>query len=118
MTDLHKLDEQRGHSLVPTPEELESIPRLYATDDIPLRETVVHLHYFVAGADWYVAEIDPETWAMFAHCDLGLGFPEWGYVSLAELADLCVRTPQGFPLYVERDRHFSARPWFEVEDRR
>jgi hypothetical protein len=35
-------------------------------------------------------------------CDLGLGFPELGYVSLAEITAL--RGPLGLP--VERDLHF------------
>ncbi len=37
-------------------------------------------------------------------CDLGQGFPELGYVSLAELQS--VRGP--FGLQVERDLHFTA----------
>ena len=36
-------------------------------------------------------------------CDLGLGQPELGYVSLRELAE--VRGPLGLPL--ERDLHFA-----------
>jgi hypothetical protein len=37
-------------------------------------------------------------------CDLGLGFPELGYVSLREITAL--RGPLGLP--VERDMHFIA----------
>jgi DUF2958 family protein len=40
----------------------------------------------------------------FGLCDLGLGCPEVGYVSLAELAT--VRGKLGLP--VERDCHFGA----------
>lgn len=58
-----------------------------------------------AGATWLLTEIDPddETRA-FGLCDLGLGCPELGWVSLSELADL--RGPMG--LQVERDLWFTA----------
>jgi hypothetical protein len=41
---------------------------------------------------------------LFGLCDLGFGFPELGYVSLAELSAL--KGPLGLP--VERDLHFVA----------
>ncbi len=44
---------------------------------------------------------DPDR--LFGLCDLGLGFPELGYVSLGELSRL--RGPMG--LTVERDLHFE-----------
>jgi hypothetical protein len=40
---------------------------------------------------------------LFGLCDLGLGYPELGYISLAEVA--AVRGP--FGLKVERDLHFK-----------
>ena len=57
------------------------------------------------GATWLLSEIDPEAPDIaFGLCDLGLGFPELGTVSLAELAS--VRGRLGLP--VERDRFFEA----------
>jgi hypothetical protein len=65
---------------------------------------VVKLFTPDAGATWLLTEIDPEdTDRAFGLCDLGLGFPELGYVSLSELA--AVRGPLSLP--VERDRHFA-----------
>jgi hypothetical protein len=59
-----------------------------------------------ANATWLLTELDPmEPDRAFGLCDLGLGFPELGYVSIAELESL--RGPLG--LWVERDLHFSAR---------
>ena len=56
------------------------------------------------GATWLITECDPEEEGrLFGLCDLGLGFPEFGYVSLPELEAL--RGPAG--LRVERDRHFT-----------
>ena len=58
-----------------------------------------------ANATWLLTELDPEDAdRAFGLCDLGLGSPELGYVSLAELAAL--RGPMG--LSVERDQHFDA----------
>lgn len=53
-------------------------------------------------------EIDPDdTDRCFGLCDLGMGCPELGYVSLTELAS--VRGPLG--LRIERDLHFvPAKP--------
>lgn len=67
---------------------------------------VVKLFTPDAGATWLLTEIDPdETDLAFGLCDLGLGFPELGPVSLTELA--AVRGRLGLP--VERDLHFVAR---------
>lgn len=46
------------------------------------------------NASWLLTEADPaETDRAFGLCDLGLGFPELGYVSLDELSQ--VRGPAG-----------------------
>lgn len=66
---------------------------------------VVKLFTPDAGATWLLTEIDPNDHDhAFGLCDLGQGFPELGYVSLAELQS--VRGPLGFP--IERDLHFAA----------
>lgn len=57
------------------------------------------------GATWLLTEIDPDDEDhAFGLCDVGLGFPELGYVSLAEL--MTVRRRLGLP--VERELHFKA----------
>src|ERR1700694_3239742 len=56
-----------------------------------------------AAATWLISEVDPDDPdRLFGLCDLGLGFPELGYVSLAEITAL--RGPLGLP--VERDLCF------------
>ena len=66
---------------------------------------VVKLFTPDANATWLLTELDPDDPdRAFGLCDLGLGCPELGYVSLAELAAL--RGPMGLP--VERDQHFTA----------
>ena len=55
------------------------------------------------AATWLISEMDPEEPdQLFGLCDLGIGYPELGYVSLKEITDL--RGP--FNLMVERDLHF------------
>lgn len=58
-----------------------------------------------AGATWLVTMIDPEEpRCLWALCDLGLGFAEYGTVWLPEIEEL--RGHIGLP--VERDLHFEA----------
>lgn len=66
---------------------------------------VVKLFTPDAGATWLLTTIDPdEPDHAYGLCDLGLGCPELGWLSLAELA--VVRGRLGLP--VERDLHFRA----------
>jgi Protein of unknown function (DUF2958) len=65
---------------------------------------VVKLFTPDAGATWLLTEIDPDDHDhAFGLCDLGLGYPELGWVSLAEIA--AVRGRLG--LQVEQDLHFK-----------
>jgi hypothetical protein len=67
---------------------------------------VVKLFNPCGAATWLLTEIDPDdqtvAWGL---CDLGMGFPEFGTVSLTELA--AYRGP--FGLSIEHDLHFEAR---------
>jgi hypothetical protein len=64
---------------------------------------VVKLFTPDANATWLISEVDPDDPdRLFGLCDLGLGSPELGYVSLSELK--AVRGPLGLP--IERDLHF------------
>jgi hypothetical protein len=65
---------------------------------------VVKLFTPDAQCTWLLTELDPDGGLAFGLCDLGLGCPELGYVSLAELST--VRGKLGLP--IERDRHFEA----------
>ena len=65
---------------------------------------VVKLFTPDAQCTWLLTELDPDGGLAFGLCDLGMGEPELGYVSLAELA--AVRGKLGLP--IERDLHFEA----------
>lgn len=54
---------------------------------------------------WLISEIDPENEDIaFGLCDLGMGCPEMGSVSLSEIESVRGR----FNLKIERDLHFTA----------
>jgi hypothetical protein len=66
---------------------------------------VVKLFTPDGSATWLISESDPDDPdRLFGLCDLGFGYPELGYVSLAEIAEL--RGKMGLP--VERDQAFVA----------
>src|SRR5215212_3159024 len=66
---------------------------------------VVKLFTPDASATWLLTELDPaDPDRAFGLCDLGLGCPELGWVSLAELAT--IRGRLGLP--VKRDLAFVA----------
>jgi hypothetical protein len=71
------------------------------TDHVP----VVKFFDPAGTATWLITEIRADDQgAMFGLCDLGMGFPELGYVSLSELKS--IRNRLGIPL--ERDLFFTA----------
>jgi len=79
--------------------------KLIANGNKPEAERVPVLKLFGGGAcTWLISEKDGDT--LFGLCDLGFGFPELGYVSLAELES--VKFPP-FGLGVERDLGFSPK---------
>jgi hypothetical protein len=66
---------------------------------------VVKLFCPWGAATWLISERKPgEPDILFGLCDLGMGCPEIGYVSLAELQ--AITGPAG--LKIERDIHFTA----------
>lgn len=54
---------------------------------------------FSGSATWLLTELDPKYNTAFGLCDLGMGFPELGEVSIDELESVGS---------VERDRWFEA----------
>jgi hypothetical protein len=64
---------------------------------------VVKLFTPDAQCTWLLTELGADHELAFGLCDLGMGEPELGYVSLAELRT--VRGKLGLP--VERDEHFE-----------
>jgi hypothetical protein len=72
----------------------------------------------VGGGRWLITEILPDGDTLFGLCDLEVGFPELGYVSLDEIE--AARLPYGFR--IERDPHCVGRVplsmWAQLARRR
>lgn len=84
---------------------LDVIPKLYAQDGKG-KDAVAYVKWFnpMGAATWFITEYDPVERIGFGWCDLGLGFPELGYVSLDEVES--IRLPLG-GLRIERDLWFT-----------
>jgi len=85
---------------------LEGNPRCSRSSRHLDREESGRVHPITPDAQctWLLTEIDEGTDLAFGLCDLGLGYPELGYVSINELRT--VRGKLGLP--IERDLHFEA----------
>ncbi len=96
----------------PTEQQLAKLPRLYQTEDIPLRDKEIHLHFFIGGCDWYIAEYDGEDlfWG-YAILNNDFEMAEWGYISFQELKEL--KIPPGFEVDCERD--WKVKRVIEIE---
>lgn len=95
----------------PTKQELGTLPFLYSTEETPLEQKLIHMHFFIAGCDWYAAEFDgQDTFFGFAIINGDLQNAEWGYFSLSELSSLSLGGIQ-----VDRDLYWKIRPAIEVD---
>jgi len=99
---------------IPSSQRLSRIPRLYETEGIGLPQKLVHLHFFLAGCDWYAVEFDGT--------DLFFGFvilhgdqdnAEWGYFSLKELQT--IRVAKYLRVDCELEEHWVVRPAGEID---
>lgn len=89
---------------IPSQKKLSRIPKLYGTESISLSEKLIHLHFFIGGCDWYIAEYDGED-LFFGYAILNgdLVNAEWGYISFQELKSL----KSGFA-EVDHDLHWEV----------
>ncbi|MEO7326505.1 MAG: hypothetical protein ABIW82_16925 [Dokdonella sp.] len=90
--------------LVELADIVRTMPKTYEQDG-KCEEAIAYLHYFSAGADWYITEkdLEREQHQAYGQADLGHG-PECGYISLVELMT------HG----VELDFHFSPKTLAEI----
>ena len=97
---------------VPTQEELDRIPRLYQTEDIPLKDKLIHLHFFIGSCDWFIAEYDGEDlfWG-YALLNGDHDMAEWGYISFTEMKEVKIR---GW-LEIDRDINWQIRKASEID---
>ncbi len=99
---------------LPSKERLDRIPRLYETENIPLRDKLIHLHFFIGGCDWYVAEYDGDD-LFFGYAILNDDHDcaEWGYISFRELKE--VRIGGCLEIDCETEEMWTVRKASEIE---
>ena len=98
---------------MPSKERLAEIPKLYETEDTLLEDKMIHLHFFIGGCDWYIAEYDGEDlfWG-FACLNRDLQNAEWGYISYQELKE--IRIGGWLEIDCETEFAWRIRPALEV----
>ena len=87
--EIESLNDLLRNVYVP-PNKEKILKALTALDDTDKEEysrdaKCVKLFNAMGAGTWELIAVNPETKIAFGLCDLGLGFPELGYVSVAEL---------------------------------
>jgi hypothetical protein len=97
----------------PSTERLSKIPRLYETENIGAQDKLIHLHFFIGGCDWFVAEYDGDDlfWG-FAILNQDHEMAEWGYVSFTELKSINVH---GIEIDCEVEEVWRVRRAAEID---
>ena len=76
----------------PSKERLAKIPKLYETENTPLKDKLIYIHFFILGCDWYITEYDGKDlfWGYAVlHCDYVNA--EWGYINFSELRKVKIK---------------------------
>ena len=89
----------------PTKEQLTKLPALYETENVPLAEKIIGMHFFINGSDWYVAEYGDGLFFGYVILNGDLEMAEWGYFSLEELKQL--KSQMG--IEVDCDLHWQPK---------
>ncbi len=109
----------------PTQKQLAGLPRLYETEGTELEDKIIHLHFFIGGCHWYIAEYDGDD-TFFGYANLGdPAMAEWGYLSFQELKESQVEAPSlkdgrpvgSLPIEVDRDLHWQPKKFSEITKR-
>ena len=98
---------------IPSKTRLDQIPRLYETEQVPLKDVRVYLHCYLSDSDWFITEYDGD--------DLFFGYTilngdtqcaEWGYISFSELKEIRISFME---VECESESSWRIRPVSEVE---
>jgi len=103
----------RGHDLLP--DELKaSLPKLYSQENV--EDKIIHVKFFHPQSEWtWLAtegQQEEEDFLMFGYVIGHEG--EWGYFTLEQLEEIGGQSNGKFIMPVERDLHFTPRPFSQV----
>jgi len=97
----------------PSKGRLAKIPWLYETEDTRLQDKLIHLHFFIGGCDWYIAEFDGgDMFWGFAILNQDYDVAEWGYVSFSELKSISIK---GIEIDCEIEAAWRVRRATEID---
>ena len=111
----------------PSNEELERMPKLYATEGTPLKDKLIYQHFYIFDYDWYMAEHDADAQLFFGYAILNNNqvSAEWGLIDYQELRELKVplrykETGTGITLVdgdveVDRELDWTVKKASEIE---
>jgi len=96
----------------PSKERMQRIPELYTTEQTPLKDKLIYLHFFIGWCDWYVAESDGygDFWG-FVILNGDYENAEWGYFTLTELEQISI---QGIEVDCELEEVWKVVPAYKV----
>jgi len=95
----------------PNSEVLSELPKLYQTEKIHTEDKIIHLHFFLGGCDWYIAEYDgQDTMFGFAILNGDTQNAEWGYISLNELQEISING-----IEVDRDLYWQPQKASKID---
>ena len=96
----------------PSKTVLSKIPKLYETEEVPMKEKIVYLHFFIGNTDWYAIEYDENKRIFFGFVILGgdTRNAEWGYFPFDELREISI---SGFQ--VDCETPFKQKKAIEIE---
>jgi hypothetical protein len=95
----------------PSRNRLAQIPKLYTTEETPLKDKLIYLHFFLGNSDWYVCECNgTDTFWGLVILNGDLENAEFGYFTLRKLDQLNVRG-----LEIDMDLYWEIRPASQVE---
>ena len=106
----------------PSKELLARLPRLYETEGTELEDKIIHLHFFMGGCHWYIAEYDGDD-IFFGYANLNdPEMAEWGYLSFQEFKDLQIEVPAhkngrlvgNVPIQVDRELPWRPKKFSEI----
>ena len=98
----------------PTEERLSKIPKLYETKNVDSQDKLIHLHFFIGGCDWYIAEYDGND-LFWGYVILNNDFEmaEWGYISFSELKQINI---YGIEIDCEPEKLFPVQKASMIEN--
>ncbi len=96
----------------PSRQKLKNLPKLYSTDEIPLKEKLIQLHFYIGNTDFFIIEYDGKNilWG-FVILNGDTEMAEFGYIDYEEIKSIRANGWQE----IECDLHWKIRPANQVK---